>query len=138
MKNLRQRQTLKFSFAPLAMRVALIAVSLLAVACAPVGPDYVRPDTPMHPAWLDAELAEFETSPAELAEWWKILGDPLLDELINTAIKNNNNLRIAGLRVIESQASLGIAVGNQYPQAQAVSGDASITDSGDVRLEQLA
>jgi len=138
MTNLRQRLTLKFRFAPLAMRVALIAVSLLAVACAPVGPDYVRPEAPTNPAWLDAELAEFETSPAELAEWWKILGDPLLDELINTAIKNNNNLRIAGLRVIESQASLGIAVGNQYPQVQAVSGDASITDSGDVRLEQYS
>jgi len=120
------------------MRKALIVVSLVAIGCAPVGPDYVRPETPMNPAWLDAELAEFETSPAELAEWWKILGDPALDEFIHTAIQNNNSLRIAGLRVIESQASLGIAVGNQYPQAQAVSGDASITDSGDVRLEQYS
>ncbi len=120
------------------MRLAFIAVLFLAVACAPVGPDYVRPDVAVHPAWLDAELAQFDTSPAELAEWWKILGDPLLDDLIDTAIQNNNSLRIAGLRVIESQASLGIAVGNQYPQVQAVTGDASVMDSGDVKLEQYS
>ncbi len=120
------------------MRYAVIASLLLAAACAPVGPDFVRPEAPVNPAWLDAELAQFETSPAELAEWWKILGDPLLDELIDTAIRNNNTLRIAGLRVIESQASLGIAIGNQYPQVQAVTGDASVTDSGDVRLEQYS
>ena len=90
----------------------------------------------MNPAWLDAELAQFETSPASLAEWWRILEDPVLNDFIDAAIQRNNNLKIAGLRVIEAQASLGIAIGNRYPQVQAVSGDASIVDNGDLRIEQ--
>ena len=90
----------------------------------------------MNPAWLDAELAQFETSPASLAQWWRILEDPVLNEFVDAAIQSNNNLKIAGLRVIEAQADLGIATGSRYPQVQAVSGDASIADNGDLRLEQ--
>jgi NodT family efflux transporter outer membrane factor (OMF) lipoprotein len=118
------------------MRFTLLASLLLTVACAPVGPDFVRPEAPVNPAWLDTELAQFETSPASLAEWWRILEDPVLNGFIETAIQRNNNLKIAGLRVIEAQASLGIATGNRYPQVQAVSGDASIVDNGDLRIEQ--
>jgi outer membrane protein TolC len=118
------------------MRFTLLATLLLIVACAPVGPDFVRPEAPVNPAWLDAELAQFETSPASLAEWWRILEDPVLNEFVDAAIQSNNNLKIAGLRVIEAQADLGIATGSRYPQVQAVSGDASIADNGDLRLEQ--
>jgi NodT family efflux transporter outer membrane factor (OMF) lipoprotein len=83
----------------------------------------VRPEAPANPAWLDAELEEFDTDSAELAEWWRTLNDPVLDELIETARRENNNLRIAGLRVLESQARLNIAVGNKYPQQQVLAGD---------------
>ena len=120
------------------MRVALIAISLLAVACAPVGPDFVRPEAPVNPDWLEIELAQFEATPAGLAEWWRMLDDPVLNDLIDTAIRNNNNIKIAGLRVIEAQANLGIASGNRYPQVQAVTGNASITDTGSLTLEQYS
>ena len=120
------------------MRPLVLASLSLAVACAPVGPDFVRPDAPVNPDWLQAELQQFESSPAELAGWWRTLGDPALDDLIDTAIHNNNNLRIAGLRVIESQASLGIATGSQYPQVQVLSGDASIIDNGSFTLQQYS
>lgn len=92
----------------------------------------------MNPAWLDAELADFESSPAELSAWWRVLNDPVLNELIDTAIANNNGVRIAGLRVTEASASLGIATGSRYPQVQVVTGNAAITDSGDVRLQEFS
>ena len=105
---------------------ALVAVALVtASACAPVGPDFVRPDVPVQPEWLDAELAEFETSEPELVEWWRQLNDPVLDQLIALAYERNNSLKIAGLRVIEAQAALNIAIGNQYPQVQVLTGDAT-------------
>lgn len=105
------------------MRFGLLATAVLVSACAPVGPDFVRPEAPANPAWLDAELEQFDTDAAELAEWWRTLEDPVLDELIATARRENNNLRIAGLRVLESQARLNIAVGNKYPQQQVLAGD---------------
>ena len=107
-------------------RITIAASVLVTVAaCAPVGPEFARPDMPMPPAWLDAERASFDASPAELADWWRVLEDPVLDRLVDTARKQNDNLKIAGLRVLESQASLGIARGNQYPQVQVAVGDAT-------------
>ena len=118
------------------MRFVFLASLFLAAACAPVGPDFVRPDAPVNPDWLQAELDEFESSPPELADWWRMLEDPVLNDLIDTAIQNNNNLRIAGLRVITAQANLGIATGNKYPQAQALVGDASVVNNGNLTLRQ--
>jgi NodT family efflux transporter outer membrane factor (OMF) lipoprotein len=106
-----------------APRLGLIGTAALFAACAPVGPDFVRPELPTNPAWLDAELDMFDTGPAELAEWWQILEDPILDELIETAQRENNSLKLAGLRVAESQARLNIAIGNRYPQQQVLAGD---------------
>ena len=108
------------------MRLSLaLFAAAIAAGCAPVGPDFVRPDAPEHPAWLEAEIGAFETSPAELAGWWRTLEDPVLDELIEAAHRHNNNLEIAGLRVLEAQANLGIAAGLKYPQAQVAVGDAT-------------
>lgn len=107
-------------------RACLAAVAAILVgACAPVGPTYERPDVTLNPAWLDAELALYETDAAELTSWWRILDDPVLDRLIATAYENNNSLRIAGLRILESRARLNIATGNRFPQAQVATGDAS-------------
>ena len=105
------------------LRYGALALVALLSACAPVGPDFVRPEAPVNPVWLEAELEQFDTDAAELAEWWRALDDPVLDELIATARRENNNLRIAGLRVLESQARLNIAVGNKYPQQQVLAGD---------------
>jgi NodT family efflux transporter outer membrane factor (OMF) lipoprotein len=107
-------------------RAALPAIAALVVAaCAPVGPDFVRPDVPLNPDWLDAELDAFDNDAADLTEWWRTFEDPVLDKLIETAYQQNNALKIAGLRVLESQARLGIATGNRYPQVQVLAGDAS-------------
>jgi NodT family efflux transporter outer membrane factor (OMF) lipoprotein len=98
---------------------------MLLSGCAPVGPDFVRPEVPANPGWLDAELDAFKTDAAQLADWWRVLEDPVLDELIDTARRENNALEIAGLRVLESQARLNIAVGNKYPQQQVLAGNIS-------------
>ncbi|MEE4162780.1 MAG: efflux transporter outer membrane subunit [Woeseiaceae bacterium] len=96
---------------------------LVASGCAPVGPDFVRPDVPLQPEWLSAELEEFDTGEPELVDWWRQFEDPVLDQLIGLAFARNNSLRIAGLRVLEAQARLNVAVGNQYPQVQVLAGD---------------
>jgi len=107
------------------MRNGVVIVALMLAGCAPVGPDFVRPDPQTNPAWLDAELDQFVTESPELADWWIVLDDPVLDDLISIAHKQNTSLQIAGLRVIEAQASLQIALGNRYPQTQALAGSAT-------------
>lgn len=46
----------------------------------------------------------------------------MLDRLINRAYQENLPLRVAGVRVLEAQAQLGIAVGGLYPQTQQLQG----------------
>jgi len=94
-------------------------------ACAPVGPDYVRPDIVVDDQWPDFVHDEFQFVAQESVEWWQILDDPVLNELVELARQQNNNIKIAGLRVLEARAALGIAVGNQYPQTQVASGSAT-------------
>jgi NodT family efflux transporter outer membrane factor (OMF) lipoprotein len=100
-------------------------VSGLMSACAPVGPDFVRPQSETKEQWSDYAQEEFQFAPQDAVEWWGVLNDPVLDQLVAAAQKDNNNIRIAGLRVLESRAALGIALGNRYPQAQVVAGDAT-------------
>jgi NodT family efflux transporter outer membrane factor (OMF) lipoprotein len=128
------------------MRKLIISLAALACGCAPVGPDFVRPDVPTNPAWLEAELDRFDPDAPDLAEWWRKLNDPVLDQLIELALAQNNNLRIAGLRVVEAQAALNIARGNQYPQQQVLAGDATAvgasesganTAAGDLEFTQF-
>jgi NodT family efflux transporter outer membrane factor (OMF) lipoprotein len=123
--NLSQKQKPAELLVRLRSRLILAALAALLGACAPVGPDFVRPEVPANPAWLDAELEAFQTDAAQLEDWWRALEDPVLDELIATARRENNTLEIAGLRVLESQARLNIAVGNKYPQQQVLAGNVS-------------
>ncbi len=62
--------------------------------------------------------------------WWRIFDDPDLTLLINTAYRDNLQLQAAGLRVIEAQAQLGIAVGQWYPQSQQASGSLKQNEIG--------
>jgi NodT family efflux transporter outer membrane factor (OMF) lipoprotein len=120
------------------MRSAFPALLLMLAGCSAVGPEYERPELAVNPDWLEAEQQQYATTPAELARWWEYLGDPVLNQLITTAIAQNNGVRIAGLRVLEAQAQLGIAEGNRFPQVQAISGDATYTDTGDLTQEQYS
>ncbi len=94
-------------------------------ACTTVGPDYVRPESPLGPDWYQAESSAFATSEQQESEWWHLFGDSDLDRLIAMALVSNNTLEIAGLRVFESRAQLGIATGLQYPQTQVMAGAAT-------------
>jgi NodT family efflux transporter outer membrane factor (OMF) lipoprotein len=129
-----------------ARRVLLACSAAIVSACTNVGPEYVRPDSPLGPDWYEAEHERYDTSVEQQVLWWEALGDPVLNDLIGLAREQNNNLQIAGLRVLESRAQLGIAVGNQYPQAQVVAGDATAvqgsenaanTAAGDLRYTQF-
>ncbi len=102
--------------------ILVLFALLLSGACVKVGPDFVRPDAPVLPNWLEATDSRISGSPAEHGVWWKEFDDPVLDRLIDAAHLQNLTLRIAGVRVLEARAQLGIAIGGLYPQSQFVSG----------------
>ncbi len=95
----------------------LIFLFLLS-GCAEVGPNFRQPESTVSSAWLEAGDPRVKTDPAEYKNWWQAFNDPVLDRLVDRAFQENLPLRIAGVRVLEARAQLGIAVGGFYPQNQ--------------------
>jgi NodT family efflux transporter outer membrane factor (OMF) lipoprotein len=87
-----------------------------------VGPDYVRPPVQVEQTWMDTGDQRVQTVSADYKDWWQAFKDPGLNQLIDTAYRENLTLRIAGVRVLSAQAQLGVAIGDLYPQTQQGSG----------------
>ncbi len=102
--------------------VLLLATVLLAAGCTTVGPDFEKPKAPVADNWSSADEPEVNTEEVDYQEWWQVFSDPVLTQLIETAYQQNLSLQIAGLRILEARAQLGIATGLKYPQSQSVSG----------------
>jgi len=93
-------------------------LSLSGSACTMVGPDYVRPEAPTGAAWIETGNAGIKQEPADYSAWWSVFVDPVLDQLVEMAYRQNPSLRSAGVRVLEAQARRGIAIGGLFPQSQ--------------------
>ncbi len=100
--------------------VALFALSL--AGCISVGPDFEKPETQVLESWKAHHGPSASINEVQSPKWWKTFNDPVLDDLIERAYRQNLTLQIAGLRVFEARALLGIAVGSLYPQGQNLGG----------------
>ncbi len=97
------------------MTRTLAAVSLLALSACAVGPKYQRPETEVPTAF------RYTLGPAEAASiadlgWWEMYRDPLLQGLIEEALRSNQDLRVAAARVDAFRAQVGVAAADFYPQ----------------------
>ncbi len=85
-------------------RLAFLVMAAPLAACA-VGPDYRAADlTPLTPALFDDS-----GDVAAPADWWRTLGDPVLDGLIADALEANRDLRVAEAGVRAARAELGFS-----------------------------
>lgn len=98
----------------------LSALALFAtIAGCKVGPNYKRP-TVNTPASYRGALAPdivptTNATPLGTQKWDTVFTDPVLQQLIAEALKNNYDVKIAADRVLEQQAQLGITKSAQYP-----------------------
>ncbi len=104
---------------------------MVLVGCAAVGPDFVPPNASVPGQWPQVDGTALSSNPAEQIRWWDSFNDPALDRLIDIAYHNNYSLKIAGLRVLEARAQLGIAVGYLYPQLQQANGGVNYTSASE-------
>jgi NodT family efflux transporter outer membrane factor (OMF) lipoprotein len=123
------RQSSTRAWGPLLATLSLALLTILFSACATVGPDFEKPSAPIEENWMDEYSPQITTEPVDQRAWWEVFDDPVLNHLIKIAGEQNLSLRVAGLRILEARARLGIAVGRQYPQAQALNGGYSYTKS---------
>jgi outer membrane protein, multidrug efflux system len=98
----------------------LAAVALLA-GCE-VGPNYHRPSVQIPSSFSAPELSQPAQSHASSfadLPWWKVFKDPVLQNLIRSALKNNYNLQLAAERINAARDEVGITRSNQFPQVSA-------------------
>ncbi len=95
-----------------------LMMALLLFGCTKVGPNFIPPKVKVSPTWMEGEDKRVESKPADYRNWWHVFHDQVLNRLIDRAYGENLPLRIAGLRVMEARAQVGIVVGKLYPQAQ--------------------
>ena len=99
-----------------------LVVTLVLSGCTTLGPDFERPEAALEESWLEQDEPVVEAVQADYSQWWTVFNDPVLNVLIEKAYQQNLPVQVAGLRILEARAQLGIAIGAQYPQLQQAAG----------------
>jgi len=111
------------------MRKIIVVVFLpLIFAGCTLGPKYVRPAV-QPPANFYTEQQATAASAADMA-WWDLFKDPVLQDLIREALKNNYDLQLALARVEQERALVGVSRSQYYPQVgygASISGQQALT-----------
>jgi len=103
----------------------LVVLGALASAACTVGPDYKRPIVQVPDAYRDSPAAGLPApGAASLADqkWWEVFDDPVLQELVATAVRQNFDVRIAAARVLQARAQLGVVKADEQPTVDAGAG----------------
>ena len=103
----------------------IMGLVFVITGCTMVGPDYVKPTAPEPQKWLESMDSKIESKAADFSTWWTVFNDPTLNALVQSAYQQNLTLKATGIRILEARAQLGIAVGDQYPQTQQGTADAT-------------
>jgi len=88
------------------------AVAVLA-GCA-VGPNYHKPETPVDAQFANAAEPGFAQGDT-IERYWTGFADPLLDDLIETALAHNKDLGVAAANLQAARAAKRLAGFDQYP-----------------------
>jgi NodT family efflux transporter outer membrane factor (OMF) lipoprotein len=114
--------------------LAVLSVALGLAGCMTVGPDYEVPknavvNAPFANGPIDGVDGKTATQAPVPDNWWRLYNDPVLNGLIEQALRSNTDLRVAAANIARSRAEVGFA------QAQ---GGFSGGASASVRRERLA
>lgn len=100
------------------LTIALAAT--LAGGCMTLIPDYLRPAAPVPAAFPQAAASAEAAAPqADAIAWRDYFADARLRELIDLALKNNRDLRVAALNIEKARAQYGIQRADLFPSIAA-------------------
>ena len=99
------------------MKKAIIFFSFtIALAGCMVGPDYKRPTLDMPQSWRFEDAAAKDTANTS---WWGQFDDPVLNDLIQIALQENKDVKIAAARVEQFMGQYGTTRAALFPQVGA-------------------
>lgn len=101
-------------------RTPILLLPAMLAGCAWLAPTYHRPQMPMPDKWGTQQAATVPDG----GEWWRSYNDPVLDALVAEALKNNDDLALAGSKLQQARAQYKYAFANQLPSISVAGSDA--------------
>ncbi|MBX3622908.1 MAG: efflux transporter outer membrane subunit [Rhizobacter sp.] len=95
-------------------RLLAIAAALALAGCASLAPTYERPAAPVPAAFSGQGGPAGATAAADI-EWQRFFADERLKRLIDIALANNRDLRVAVLNIEAARANYGVRRADLYP-----------------------
>lgn len=115
-------------FRPLTLTATALAASIFIAGCS-LMPSYERPAAPVTTQWpASAQSADTDRTTGSATttasstmpmDWQSYFTDPTLRQLIEVALKNNRDLRVAMLNTEQAKAQLGIRRADLFPTVNA-------------------
>lgn len=96
------------------IRFTSLAAALLLAGCTSMAPKYERPAVPVAPAFADSATTTSTKAAADI-EWQSFFVDERLKRLIEIALQNNRDLRVAVLNIEAARANYGVRRADLYP-----------------------
>lgn len=119
-----------------------LAVAATLAGCSFI-PTFSRPAAPVAEQWPSTASAATKATSAPVVAatevaWQDFFADPSLRQLIQTALANNRDLRVAVLNIEQARAQLGIKSADQWPTLNAaIAGSRVSTGSGGVNNSSI-
>jgi len=102
---------------PLLLTAAVMVMALLGLSACSVGPDYVKPQTQVPAAYKEMKGWKLASPQDGIArgKWWKMFGDPVLDELTAQVNVSNQTIILAEAQYRQAAAQVRLARANYFP-----------------------
>jgi multidrug efflux system outer membrane protein len=128
---------------PLKKLLLSLAISVGLPGCS-IGPSYHKPVVQTAPGFGEAGrngeaqvpsgIVGGDANPDLLKKWWTVFGDTELDSLVDRALRNNRDLRVAISRVREARAERQVVAGGLLPEVDVTAGYNRSRGSKNVKL----
>jgi multidrug efflux system outer membrane protein len=110
------------------MKRFLLVLTLALLGGCTVGPNYHPPKIATPPVFSETNAARLQatalaTNQTEMmTRWWTVFNDPELESLVERALQNNRDLRVAASRVRQARAQRGVVAAGLLPEIDATGG----------------
>ncbi len=100
------------------LKLFIVMISSALGACQMMGLDYFRPkqSLPERYSELSLSAADLNDNAKTSSDWWTLYQDNMLNELVDSASKNNTDIKIAVARIEEADAFLREIGAGLFPQ----------------------
>ena len=116
---------------PLRATPLALALVLVLSGCVSLAPNYQRPASPVAPAFDDAPANPATSEAAAQLEWQRFFADARLRQLIDLALANNRDLRVAILNIEQARAQYQIRRADILPTVNAAVTGSRVPGSND-------